>query len=75
MLKSQQSPALVQTALLSTSWVKTKANFLPSGQPGQSSGTRSEPGMIGQMSRTRSRSRKANPRRIAVRQIERNEGL
>ena len=42
-------------APLSTSCVRTKANFLPSGQPGQFSGGRSDPGMIGHTSPMRLR--------------------
>ena len=62
-----QGPAPPSPALLSTSCVRINANFLPSGQPGQFSGEISDPGIIGQTSPIRLRSRVASFRRIAVR--------
>ena len=59
----------------STSCVSTNANFFPSGQPGQSSGRRSDPGSIGQTARTCSRFRRVSQPRMASRSRAGTSGL
>ena len=63
----RQLAAFGQAGRPSTSWVSTKANCLPSGQPGQSLGGRSEPGRTGQTARNLSRTRRVIQPRTARR--------
>ncbi len=51
----------------STSWVRTKANCLPLGQPFQPAGGTSDPGVMGQTPPTSARFLSANQRRIGTR--------